>query len=194
MENPHSFKTIQLLYNETAEKRILRRLFLDPNKEFSLSDLATQSSMRKENIGKILKHFEKNDLITIARLKTIWQIRANQQNSLFIRMKIVHNLQNIYNSGLVDFLNEYYNNPKAIVLFGSYRKGEDISTSDIDIAVEDDSIKEYKILELKELKEIEKHLQRKIQVHLFNRADINKNVFSNIANGIVLFGFLEVNL
>ncbi|MBS3137792.1 nucleotidyltransferase domain-containing protein [Candidatus Woesearchaeota archaeon] len=184
----------QMLFNETAQQKILKKLFLNPDKEFSLSELAAQSSVRKENIGKILRYFEKNNIITIIRLKTIWQIHANQQNNLFVRMKITNNLQNVYHSGLVDFLNEYYNNPKTIILFGSYRKGEDISTSDIDIAIEDDSIKEYKITELKELTEIEKYLQRKIQIHLFNKVYINKNVFNNIANGIVLLGFLEVNL
>ena len=89
-------------------------------------------------------------------------------------------------------MNEHYHNPKAIVLFGSYRKGEDISGSDIDIAIEKDDVKEYTTVRLNELLNLEKRLDRKIQVHLFNRKSVDVNLFNNIANGIVLSGFLEV--
>ena len=98
---------------------------------------------------------------------------------------------------MVEFLNQYFGNPKAIILFGSFRKGEDFSTSDIDIAVESDvseatELENYKVIELKELGEFEKSVDKKIQLHLFNRKNVDAHVFNNIANGIVLSGFLEV--
>ena len=98
----------------------------------------------------------------------------------------------VYRSGLVEFLIDYFKNPKAIVLFGSFRKGEDLSNSDMDIAIETDEDKEYEVTGLRELLEFEKILGRKIQLHLFNRKKIDISVFNNIANGIILWGFLEV--
>ena len=109
-----------------------------------------------------------------------------------MKSKIIHNLNFIYQSGLVEYLNEHFNNPKAIILFGSFRKGDDISTSDIDIAIEADEVKEYKTVTMKELIEFENLIKRKIQIHLFNRKNADVHVFNNIANGIVLMGFLEV--
>jgi hypothetical protein len=47
-------------------------------------------------------------------------------------------------------------------------------------------------LRLPELKELERDLHRPIQIHLFNRKRIDPNVFTSIANGIVLLGFLDV--
>ena len=95
---------------------------------------------------------------------------------------------------MIEFIDEYFHNPKSIVLFGSFRKGEDISNSDIDIAVENDDFKKYKTTSLRELSKFEKVIGRNIQIHLFNRKNVDINLFNNITNGIVLSGFLEVNL
>jgi len=137
-------------------------------------------------------NFNKAGLITIEKLSKIWRIRANRTNWFFIRSKIVHNLDFIYKSGLVEFLIDYFKNPKTIVLFGSFRRGEDESASDIDIAIETDEKTDYNIIGLRDLSEFEKIIGRKIQLHIFSRESIDLNVFNNIANGIVLWGFLEV--
>ncbi|MBI4447545.1 nucleotidyltransferase domain-containing protein [Candidatus Woesearchaeota archaeon] len=180
------------LYEETAKNKILETLFKYPEKEFSLSDLAKEAGVAKANIGKILQEFLEAELITIEKLSKIWRIKANQTNSIYIRIKIVYNLNFVYQSGLVEFLIEHFQNPKSIILFGSFRKGEDLSSSDIDIAIESDEIKEYKIINLNELSEFAKIIDRKIQIHLFNRQNIDLGVFNNIANGILLWGFLKV--
>jgi len=181
------------LYNETARQRIFELLFKFPDKEFSLSDIAKEANVAKPNIGKILDELCSNGFINITKLSKIWRIKADQTNWYFIKSKMVYNLNFVYQSGLVEFLNDYFKNPKAIILFGSFRKGEDISSSDIDIAIENDESKKYETLGLRELNEFEKQIGKKIQIHLFNKRNIDKNLFNNIANGIVLVGFLEVN-
>jgi len=180
------------LYEETAKNKILSVLFRYPDKEFSLSDLAREAGVAKANIGNILNEFQEVGLITIEKLSKIWRIKSDQTNWLFIRSKIVYNLGFVFQSGLVEFLVEHFKNPKAIMLFGSFRKGEDLSISDIDIGIESSEIKEYQIIGLRELIEFEKIIGRKIQLHIFNRKSIDDNLFNNIANGILLWGFLEV--
>ena len=185
-------KKLLTFYIETARQRVLGILFRYPEKEFSLSDLAKEAGVAKAHIGKILNELYSLSLIEITKLSKIWRIKANQGSAEFIKGKIVYNLIFIYQSGLAEFLNEQFNNPKAMVLFGSFRKGDDISTSDIDVAIESDDSKDYQIGRHKKLIEFENQISRKIQIHLFNRKNIDLNVFNNIANGIVLFGFLEV--
>ena len=187
-------KKLLTFYIETARQRVISVLFKYPEKEFSLSDLAKEAGVAKSHIGKVLDELYSLRLISITKLSKIWRIKANQQSNEFIKSKIAYNLNFIYQSGIIEFLNEHFNNPKAIILFGSFRKGDDISTSDIDIAIETDEVKEYKTVTTKELIEFEKLINRKIQIHLFNRGKIDINVFNNIANGIVLSGFLEVKL
>jgi predicted nucleotidyltransferase len=192
MNKPHGKKKYHSLYIETGIQKTAEILFRFPEKEFSLSDLAKEAGVAKANIGKILDKLYDQNLVEITKLTKIWRIKANQMDPNFIKAKIVFNLNLVYQSGLVEFLNEFYRNPKSIALFGSFRRGEDLSNSDIDVAIETEEAGEYKAVYLRELTEFENMLGRKIQVHLFNRKDVDINVFNNIANGIVLSGFLEV--
>ncbi|MBI3026764.1 nucleotidyltransferase domain-containing protein [Candidatus Woesearchaeota archaeon] len=185
-------KKLLTFYIETARQRTWSVFLRYPEKEFSLSDIAKEAGVAKAHIGEILNEFYSLGLINIVKLSKIWRIKANQQSPEFIKSKIIYNLNFVYQSSLVEFLNERFNNPKTIILFGSFRKGDDISTSDIDIAIETDEVYEYKTVTTKELIEFEKLINRKIQIHIFNRKNVDINVFNNIANGIILQGFLEV--
>lgn len=200
-----------ILFENNARNRVLRELFKYSDKEYSLSDLAKETNVPKSNIGDIINNMFEAGAVTIKKLAKIWRIKANQENKFFIISKIVFNLNYIYQNNIVEFLNDLYKNPRVIILFGSFRFGRDITGSDIDIAIEtgEEVAEGYKVLYLKQLNEIannkanfnfvsnfEKNIGREIQIHIFNRKfkeKIDINVFNNIANGIVLSGFLEVN-
>jgi predicted nucleotidyltransferase/lambda repressor-like predicted transcriptional regulator len=177
---------------ETVVQKVAEVFFRYPEKEFSLNDLAREAGVSKSNLNRILNYLHRTGIIEIVKLSKIWRIRANQKGWNFIKNKIAYNISSIYQSGIIEFLNSYYGNPKSIVLFGSYRRGEDVSSSDIDIAIETTNANKYETRGLRETKAFEERLGRKIQIHLFNRKNVDINVFNNIANGIVLSGFLEV--
>ncbi|MCX6815838.1 MAG: nucleotidyltransferase domain-containing protein [Candidatus Aenigmarchaeota archaeon] len=191
MKKPYVIKENHKLYIDTGIQKVVNILFKYPDKEFSLSDLAKEAGVAKANIGAMLEQLNRANFLEIIRLSKIWRIKARQESWEFRRAKMIYNYNMIYQADLVNFLNDYYKNPKAVILFGSFRRGEDITNSDIDIAVETDR-GEYRIEEIKELSEIENFMERRIQIHLFNRKNVDINVFNNIANGIVLSGFLEV--
>ena len=192
MTKPRSNNKLQTLYIETGIQRVAEVLFKFPDKEFSLSDLAKEAGVAKSNIGKMLKDLEKNEMVDKVELAKIWRIKAKQSSWRFRTAKIVYNLNVIYQSGLVEYLTEYFKNPQSIIVFGSFRNGEDVSNSDIDIAIETSDKKFHETFKILELKEFEKLLRRQIQIHGFDRKSVDRNVFNNIANGIVLSGFLEV--
>jgi len=110
---PKVTKKYHKLLIETSTQRIMQVLCNYPDKEFSLSDLAKESNVAKSHIGKILDELYKIGFIEITKLSKIWRIRANQQSLIFIKTKIVYNLNFIYQSGIVELLNEYFQNPKA---------------------------------------------------------------------------------
>jgi predicted nucleotidyltransferase len=194
MKKPIVHKRYLKLYIETARQKVWAVLLRYPDVEFSLSDLAKEAGVAKANIGQILQELHEMNLIIVEKLTKIWRIKANMSNPDSIKNKIVYNLNSIYQSGLVEFLNDYYKNPRAIILFGSFRRGEDLSSSDIDIAIEND-FQKYELKTLPESPELEKIFgKRKIQIHLLNRKNIDINLFNNIANGIILSGFLEVKI
>lgn len=137
-------------------------------------------------ISKSLDDLEKGEFINVQKNKkmNLKLISLNRENSKILGFKRSENLKNIYESGLNKFLEENF--PGAsIILFGSYSKGEDISSSDIDIAIED---KEKNI----DYEIYEKKLERNISLHFFNSfKKINKELRENIFNGIVLEGGIE---
>ena len=107
----------------------------------------------------------------------------------FIRLKQILNLDNIYSSGLVDRLVEVYHAPDAIILFGSYSRGEDTEDSDIDIAV----LTGRKQIDESYAKQ-EKELKRKLSIKIISPKNITKEFTLSLANGVILYGYLEIGL
>jgi predicted nucleotidyltransferase len=75
--------------------------------------------------------------------------------------------------------------PKSIVLFGSYSRGEDIESSDIDIFVE---CKKEQVNIIKFNKKLKRNIEIRFKEN-FNKYP--KELKNNIINGIILSGFLE---
>jgi len=98
----------------------------------------------------------------------------------------------IYESGILREIRKKISNPRAIILFGSYRKGDDNEKSDIDIAVEVLGNEDTQVIELGVIPEFGFRKNVVVNLYVFTRNKIDLNLFSNIANGIILEGFLEV--
>ncbi len=171
----------------------MRHFFKYPTTEFTLTEVAQFTGLSKATVYKILKILNNAAFVTIVDLDVVWRIIANSQNWAYKREKIAYNLSLIIRSDIIQFLVEKFNNPKCIVLFGSYRRGEDGKGSDIDIAIEVSDDIETKQLSFEEFKPIEDDLGRRIVVLAFNRKNIDDNLFVNLANGVVLYGLLEVS-
>ncbi len=170
-----------------------------------MSEIAELAGVSKSMTSTILREMEEGEFITIKEFGKVWRVQANMDSQDFKNWKIVNSLTNFYQSGIIEFIADRLN-PKAVILFGSFRWGEDRKGSDIDIAVEVAEKTKYRTISLsrmanqekahefaKDIKETEKEIERNFQIHIFNRDSIDNNLFNNIANGIVLYGFLEVN-
>lgn len=158
--------------------RVLELFYEYPNKAFTIRDIAKKTKIPKSTVHKYVKELKTNNLVT----------DDNQaSNSDFFKIKKTHHyIEKLMNSGFIDYLEKELN-PDAIILFGSFRKGESDYDSDIDIFIESDIKKEIKI------KSFEKKLNHKIQ--LFVETDIHKlpdRLFNNVINGIKLRGFVKI--
>lgn len=171
----------------TNKKDMILEFFLKHSAgEFHLRELERLTKISLPWVRKITGLLAKEQLILIKKERGLRIAKANRDNELFLAIKQSHNLLSLYKSGVVKMLNESYNHPEAIVLFGSYRRGEDTETSDIDIAV----ITKRK-LNLA-LAPFEKKLERKMKVLELEKGKIEKEFLNTLANGIVLTGYLEV--
>jgi len=170
---------------------IIRHFFDEPEKEFHMREIARLAGMSPSTASKRLSTLARDGLLTSAETKGMKIFKANSRNPSFRDAKLFYNISRIRSSGLVDYISEELN-PKAIILFGSFRKGDNVPGSDIDIFVETASKKDI------DLSDFERRLGNSIQLFLMKSSEIasmkknNKELLNNIANGISLEGFLEV--
>ncbi|MBS3085380.1 nucleotidyltransferase domain-containing protein [Candidatus Pacearchaeota archaeon] len=173
------------------QQEILQYLMIKAGVVFNARGLAMLLNRTQAGVVKALPELEKQGLVKITKDKDSgrWSIEFNKDNQKAIELKRVENLQMIYESGLARFLQNSF--PGAtIILFGSYSRGEDVQTSDVDIAVI--GLKGKKNNELN-LTIFERLLQKKIIINFYHSfKEIHKHLKENILNGIILSGGVEL--
>jgi DNA-binding MarR family transcriptional regulator len=120
----------------TLQMEIFRLLCIKSGEKINQRQTAKFLKSSPTAIAKSLPKLEKENLITKEKQKTmnLVLISLNRNNQKTMQLKRAENLRMIYESELNLFLEE--ENPGAtIILFGSFSRGDDTTTSDIDIAV-----------------------------------------------------------
>ena len=170
------------------QQEILRLLFIKAGTSLNAHGIARTLEVSQPAVSKALPMLEKEGLIKVSKDKISKRlsIELNRDNNQVIWLKRADNLKQIYQSGLAQLL--YDNFPGAtVIFFGSYAFGEDTLKSDIDLAVV--GTKERSI----DLAKFEKILEREIIINYYKSFNnLDKNLLSNIANGIVLKGAIDL--
>ncbi|MCK4550918.1 MAG: nucleotidyltransferase domain-containing protein, partial [Candidatus Aenigmarchaeota archaeon] len=175
-----------------AHLKIMYWFFSYPNKEMSLSDIANELKISKITANLAINHFVNEGFLKKEVLGRIWRISCSREHTLNSTLKVSYNLGMVYQSPIISEIHKIIPNSRAIILFGSYRKGDDTEKSDIDIAVEVLDGEDVRIKPLGVLPQFGYRKNVPVNLHIFSRNKVDLNLFSNIANGIVLEGFLEV--
>lgn len=187
-----SIENLEMNKSREAELKMVYWFFAYPELKITLSDLSSELGIAKATANRIVKKLVKNDFLILEKIGKAWRICSNKSHPLNRTLKISYNLSLVYSVDLISKIYLKIGHPKAIILFGSYRKGDDNEKSDLDIAVEVAGNQEHKVIHLEDLKEFGYRRNVPVQVHVFSRSKVDINLFANIANGIVLDGFLEV--
>lgn len=166
-----------------AQEEILRFMFDFPEKKFNQREIAKTLNYSPTAIKKAVDFLHDKNYVQVKKNNSkILEIELNLENEEIIYLKKLENLRKIYVSGIIFFLEDIFPT-KTIILFGSYSKGEDISSSDIDIAIIGSKEKEIP------KKKFEKLLKRKINFQFYPKLNgIHKNLKENLLNGIILSG------
>ena len=156
---------------------IMRPFFEDPDREFQIRELSRIVHINHTTVRQYLNRLVKEDLLKKTEFGA-YSFYSVLTSRSYLNLKIYYNLEKLWASGLVDELLSKFELP-TIVLFGSYNKGEDIETSDIDFFID---LKPFKF----DAGKFEKSLKRKI--HIIFKSEANKGVIENINQGDILFG------
>ena len=164
--------------------KVLQEFFDFPTKRFHVRELCRKTKLSTTAVTKIIDELVKDKLVLREKTKVLHELKANLKDKMFKRAKQVNNLKEVYDSGLVDYLALKYRHPEAIVLFGSYSRGEDWEDSDIDIFV----ISEKR--RFLDLSKFESNLKKEIHLIDLKTWKISEKTQHNIINGILVYGKL----
>ena len=170
------------------QQEILRLLFVKAGVSLNQRQISKILEVTPPAVMKALPALEKENLIKIQQDKETkrWSIELNRDHHKVMQLKRADNLKQVYESGLADFLEKEFAGA-AIIIFGSYSRGEDIANSDIDIAVIGRKDK------LIDLTTYEKLLERTININFYDSfKKIHKHLKENLCNGIILAGGVEL--
>lgn len=166
------------------ELNTLRYFFEEPNREFSVRELARILKISPATASKQLKEFSKKNILTERSERGFIFFKSNIDSQKYRDLKVFYHIFKIRNSDLIAELNKFYLKP-TIILFGSFSTGFDTETSDVDLVIISENKKEFPLKE-----RFEKKLKRELQIfNISNFKELkNKNLINNVLNGIVLQG------
>ena len=166
---------------------IQEHFFLSPTAKLRVREIERILKLPLPSVIRYCRELEKEGILKIIQTGNVIFYTADRTNARYLLEKRLYNIKQIHFSGILNYLKEVLSNP-VIIVFGSYAKGEDTETSDIDMYIQILSKKKVN------LEKFEKFLKRKVQI--FAYADINKipnkHLANNIINGITLNNYLEV--
>ena len=181
----------RILFFRESVFKVAELIFNNPNKTFHIRMLEKETGFSTTAVIDAIEELKKYDIITIEETPLTTNIKANLDSEAYRFYKLVFNLYRLKRYLFVDRLVEIFNNPEAIVLFGSFAKGEDIEESDIDILVISSQKNNENLEDFANL--FKKELNRKINIHILPSLAKSSNEFKNaVANGIVLHGYLKI--
>lgn len=171
------------------QNEIFRFLSIKAGKSFTKRAISKELYVSPTAVAKALGLIEKENFVKIKKQgdMNLSSVELDRDNQKVIELKKIENLKLIYESGLINDLEETF--PGAtIILFGSYSRGEDLFNSDIDVAIVGGNEKEFKFY-----KKYETLLERELNFNFYdNIKAVNKELKSNLFNGIILAGAIEL--
>ncbi len=141
---------------------IMAYFFMNPTTRLRLRQLERETKAPFPSVVRYAKELVEEDILKISIISGVKLYSADRTSKRFLLEKKIFNIKRVYGCGLIDYIIEEYSNP-AIVLFGSFSKGEDIEKSDIDIYIQTPQ------KTIKNFDKFEKKLRRKIQVFQFRK-------------------------
>lgn len=168
------------------KQTIKEYFFICPTAKLRVREIERTLKLPLPSVIRYCRELEKEDILAIAKTGSVAFYTASRSETYLLEKKL-YNIKRLYESGLVNYMKIELSNP-AIVLFGSYAKGEDTEDSDIDLYVETPSTKQL------DLEKFKKVLTREIQIfqHKSLKEITNLHLANNIINGITLNNYIEV--
>ena len=170
--------------------RVLKVFLDNPLEEFGLRETSRKAGISPASVLNYLRALEKEEFIKKIKKKINPAYIAQRDNENFKFYKKLSILEELHSSGIIDELWQKIA-PEAIILYGSYAKGEAVDNSDIDLFAISKNAKKT-ILDYKLDKKYARIIGKEIHIIIDNVKNIPDKLMNNLINGIILKGYLKV--
>ncbi|MBI4595343.1 MAG: nucleotidyltransferase domain-containing protein [Candidatus Tectomicrobia bacterium] len=163
---------LERLFSSKARVELLSALFLHPNREFYLREIARMTGEDYKGISLELKNLESIGLLTSRKAGNLKYFRLNKDFLIFEELKSIF----FKTRGAAKLLKEVLLSAENIdyaFIYGSYASGKENEKSDVDLMVTGEIPLEVL---LKLLKEPEKALSREINPSLYGLSEIERRL------------------
>lgn len=179
-----------ILFFRRSVFEVARLIFNSPTATFHIRQLATLTGVSTTAVSSAIEELRKFSIVTVESTDITTNVKANLTSDAYTFYKRVFNLYRLERYPLIGHLVDTYR-PRALVLFGSFAKGEDTEQSDVDVLVLTDEKERTLPENIRNL--LEKELKRTINLHVMRSLQGTSPEFKNsVANGIVLHGYLKI--
>lgn len=168
------------MIQKSSIEKVAEIFFQEPTKIHFIREIGKKADISQTPVRNSIKLLEKEGIIKKKKAEPFDGFIADRDDERFRFYKRAYNILS-----LLDLKDYIYSkiHPISIVLFGSYSRGEDIESSDIDILVISKAKKDISFLKY------EKQLKRKINMMIIeNLEELDKIMKKKVYNGIVLQG------
>lgn len=178
------------MFDEDTTWRVARVFFDEPSDRHGLREIGRKVDLAHTTLPPHLTALTDAGIVLreeeVQGDRTYGRYVADVDAGIYRTYKRLDILHRLGTSAVLDQLEDRYV-PDCIVLFGSAARGEDLEGSDVDLFVQADE------RDPPDLTAFEDVLHRSIELHVRPDArDLPRELRANLANGIVLYGYLEV--
>ncbi len=163
------------IFHAKSQILILKLFFLNPTKEFHLSDIARRTDLTSPAVSKEMTNLTRVNLVTRRDQGNLSFYRINTKSIIFDEMKRIFLKYEIFSELLSKELAREAT--KYALIYGSFAKGTEKEGSDIDLLVIGDAKEEYL---LKTIPKIERNTGREINFILWTEKEFFEKIKKNI--------------
>ena len=174
-----------IMVQKSSQEKVFNIFVEEPSKIHYVKEISKKINLAPTSVKNHLIRLEKQNLIHKEKGERFNGFIANRDNEGFLFYKKIANIKNLRESKLLQFLVESIY-PDSIILYGSYLRGEDVESSDIDFIIFTKKGKKLNV------KKFEKILKRRVHIMIEKSLDSLPNELKKeVINGSTLYGYLK---
>jgi len=163
-------QTVVLLFKTRLKRKLLAYTFTHPDQEFYLRELAGLIQEDPGNLSRELRRFEEEGLFCSKARGNLKYYFLNKNHPLFPQLKeIVFKTEGV--GGVLKDLVKGYSGITFAFIYGSYARGQEKTSSDIDLVV----VGQFSVEELtRQVRQLESKLGREINFTTYAPEEFDK--------------------